>query len=377
MVFMGKEPYMHKMTQPKLYSRGNTLWVRFSLDNEVIKRSLNLESTKANKKLANTQIIPQMILRIHTGEFFNIEKQKMPTVDEYMKVSFDLHKGSRSYSTSYLYDKNYNRHVKPIFGDMKLDKITSSDITRWQNELREKKRLKKGSILRIRACLNVMFEDAIENDIIQINPIKKAKKLRETENPLVKRVKLKPFNLMEIQSILNVLEDSDKNLIATFFYTGMRAGEVIGLKWEYVDFNKKTIAVREQMVNGVQKEILKTARSQRIVPIIQTLFPYLKKQFEITGDSEYVFLTSRSKKHYHSAGKIREQIWVKALKEAKVPYRNLHQTRGTFISTLISNGEDINYVSKIAGHENVKVTLERYSEYIPSKNENFGDCFIA
>jgi len=367
---------MYKMTQPKLYSRGKTLWVRFSYDGEVIKRSLNLESTKANKILANTQIIPQMIIKVHSGEFFNIEKQKMPTVDEYMKVSFELHKGNRSYSTSYLYDKNYNRHVKPVFGDMKLDKVTSSDITRWQNELREKKRLKKGSILRVRSCLNVMFEDAIENDIIQINPIKKAKKLRETENPLVKRVKLKPFNLMEIQSILNVLKDSDKNLIATFFYTGMRAGEVIGLKWEYVDFNRKTIAVREQMVDGIQKEILKTARSQRIIPIIDVLLPYLKNQYELTGkENSYVFLTSRSKKHYHGAGKIREQIWKKALEKANVPYRNLHQTRGTFISTLISNGEDINYVSKIAGHENVKVTLEKYSEYIPVKNLDFGNCF--
>lgn len=368
---------MHKMTQPKLFSRGKTLWVRFSLDGEVIKRSLNLDNTKANKKLANTQIIPQMIIRIHSGEFFNNEKQKMPTVDEYMKVSFELHKGSRSYSTSYLYDKNYHRHIKPIFGNMKIDKIIGADITRWQNDLREMKRLKKSSIFRIRSCLNIMFEDAIENDLILLNPIKKAKRLRETENPLVKRIPLKPFNLIEIEKILEVLKESDKNLIATFFYTGMRAGEVIGLKWEYIDFHKKTIAVREQMVNGIQKDILKTARSQRTVPIINTLLPYLKEQFEITGDNEYVFLTSRSKKHYHNAGKIREQIWVKALKEAKVPYRNLHQTRGTFISTLISNGEDINYVSKIAGHENVKVTLERYSEYIPSQNERFGDCFIA
>lgn len=62
-------------------------------------------------------------------------------------------------------------------------------------------------------------------------------------------------------------------------------------------------------------------------------------------------------------------------KKANVSYRNLHQTRGTFISTLIANGEDITYVSKIAGHENVKVTLEKYSEYIPVKNDKFGECF--
>ena len=56
----------------------------------------------------------------------------------------------------------------------------------------------------------------------------------------------------------------------------------------------------------------------------------------------------------------------------------LKKTYDSFsISTLISNGEDINYVSKIAGHENVKITLERYSQYIPVQDMNFGKCFKA
>ena len=368
---------MYKMTQPKLFNRGSKLWIRFTLDNQNIRKPLYLDDTKENRKLVKTEIIPQILLKVYSGKFFENESVKnIPTVDEYMKESFELHKGSRSDSTSLMYKRNYNKHIKDVLGHMRLDKVTSNHITYWQNNLRENLHLAKGSILRIRSCLNVMYEDAIENDIVQVNPVKKAKKLRETENPLVKRVKLKPFNLMEIQSILNVLKDSDKNLIATLFYTGMRAGECIGLKWEYIDFNKKTISIREQMVDGVQKEILKTARSQRTIPIIDILIPYLKHQYELTGkQNSYVFLTARTNKHYHSSGKIREQIWVKALKEANVPYRNLHQTRGTFISTLISNGEDINYVSKIAGHENVKVTLEKYSEYIPVKNLDFGNCF--
>lgn len=367
---------MYKMTQPKLFSRGKKLWVRFSLDNENIRKPLNLDSTKENKKLANLQIIPQMLLKVYSGKFFENESVNIPTVDEYMQKSFELHKGSRSDSTSLMYKRNYNKHIKHVFGDMKITMVTSEQITHWQNNIKEKEHLAKSSILRIRSCLNVMFEDAFENDIIQINPIRRAKKLRETENPKVKRIGLKPFNLMEIKSILDVLKDSDKNLIATLFYTGMRAGECVGLKWEYVDFNKRTISIREQMVDGVQKSILKTARSQRTIPMIDILVPYLKNQYELTGkQNDYVFLTCRSNKHYHGAGKIREQIWLKALKLANVPYRNLHQTRGTFISTLISNGEDINFVSKIAGHENVKVTLEKYSEYIPVKNLNFGNCF--
>ena len=134
--------------------------------------------------------------------------------------------------------------------------------------------------------------------------------------------------------------------------------------------------VKKQIVNGLIKDILKTSKSKRIIPIIEPLIPFLENQKKITENhNSFIFLTQRTNKHFHSAGKVREQIWIKALKMANVEYRNLHQTRGTFISTLISNGEDITYVSKIAGHENVKITLEKYSQYIPVQNMNFGKCF--
>jgi len=84
------------------------------------------------------------------------------------------------------------------------------------------------------------------------------------------------------------------------------------------------IVVNGQIVEGIYKEKLKTSKSRRRIPIIKVLLSYLKNQFKLTGNlNSYVFLTPRSQKHYHGSGKIREQIWVKALKKANVPYRNL------------------------------------------------------
>jgi len=368
---------MFKITQPKIYPRGKKLWVRFSLDNENIRRPLYLDDTKENRKLANLKIIPQILLKVYDGTFFENESvKKVPTVEEYIEKSLALHKGSRAPRTNTLYKQNYDLHIKKVFGKKRLDKITGNDITHWQNDLRENKRLVKNSILRIRSCLHTLFEDAIAEDIIQANPIRKAMRLRETENPLREITTLQPFNKDEIKALLDALDGSEKNLLATLFYTGMRAGELIGLKWKYVDFENRKIFVREQMTHGVQKTTLKSKSSNRAIPIIDILLPYLQVQYMITGEEGgHVFLTERSKKPYHDAGKVRSQIWLKAMEKTNVPYRNLHQTRGTFISTLISNGEDITYVSKIAGHDNLKVTLENYSEYIPVSNSEFGKCF--
>lgn len=350
------------------------LWVNYTINGKRFRKPLEMENTKANYKRAENEILPLLQYKLMNGELN--QNKKIPTVEEYINFSFELHKGGRCQSTIYGHQKNYNKYIKGTFGHKSLDKVKASEITLWQNNLQKEYKLSKSYILKIRGLLYTMYEDAIENEVVKINPIKKVKSIKQTEESKVKRIELTPFRTEEINKILEVATNQDKNMIALLFMTGLRIGECIGLTWDCIDFENRTITVKKQIVNGELKNILKTSKSKRIIPIIEPLIPFLENQKKITEHhNSFVFLTTRTNKHFHSAGKVREQIWIKALKKANVEYRNLHQTRGTFISTLISNGEDINYVSKIAGHENVKITLEKYSQYIPVQNMNFGSCF--
>ena len=124
---------MVKMTEPKLFTRGVKLWVRFSLNGEVIKKSLNIEDSKANRKLATMQIIPQMLLKVHSGEFF--ENNIVPTVEEMIDISLKMRKASRKINTHKAYNYVLNKHIIPIFGKRKIDSIKASELTLWQNEL--------------------------------------------------------------------------------------------------------------------------------------------------------------------------------------------------------------------------------------------------
>ena len=350
------------------------LWVNYTINGKRFRKPLDIENTKANYKRAENEILPLLQYKLMNGELN--QNKKIPTVEEYMNFSFELHKGGRCQSTIYGHQKNYDKYIKGTFGHKSLDKVKADEITLWQNNLQKECNLSKSYILKIRGLLYTMFEDAIENEVIKINPIKKVKTIKQTEQSKVKRIELTPFKTEEINQILSVATNQDKNLIAVLFMTGLRIGECIGLTWDCIDFENKTITVKKQIVNGELKNILKTSKSKRIIPIIEPLIPFLENQKKLTENyNSFIFLTQRTNKHFHSAGKVREQIWIHTLKKANVEYRNLHQTRGTFISTLISNGEDINYVSKIAGHENVKITLEKYSQYIPVQNMNFGSCF--
>ena len=114
---------MIKMTEPKLYIRGVKLWVRFSLNGEVIKRSLNIEDSKVNRKLATTQIIPQMLLKVHSGEFFN--NKIVPTVKEMIDISLKMNRASRKLLTHRSYVGSLNKTVGDNTDDFSANRYKS------------------------------------------------------------------------------------------------------------------------------------------------------------------------------------------------------------------------------------------------------------
>lgn len=359
-----------------------TLWVDFTHNGQRYRKSLKLDNTPANRKLAETKVIPTLQYKVISGEFFSNSNNKIPTVDEYMKKSFELQRGNRSRAVQYDYDKKYHKHIKPIFGDTKINKLDSHTITLWQNTLLNENNLKVKTVKQIRGLLYTMYEDALKEKepVVVKNPVIGAAQLRKEviidENNINANVDepIKPFTLEEIESILgNSVTLQMRNFFALLFMTGVRLGEAISLTWEKIDFKNKEILINRKVRRG--EFGLPKYKSIRKVPILDSLLPYLKHQLTLTGERNgFVFLNQKGN-HFWDASKVRENYWKKTLEMNNISYRNPHQTRHTFISTLISAGEDINYVSKIAGHISTKVTLEIYSEYIPNNNKNFGSVF--
>lgn len=348
---------MIEMTQPKLYSRGNALWINFSLDGKYIRKSLKLKDNKANRKLAETKIIPQLIIKAHSGEFF--EKQTVPTLDEYSKISFEQHRHERKITTYTDYINIYNKHIKPVFGNRKLDKIRVSEINIWKNKLYTVNQLSSRRVNDIKKIFGTILEDAVRDEIIVTNPVSKSKPL-----PIHQEKEIQPFSLEEIQIILNTAQGQDKNIIALLFMTGMRTGEMIGLKWSDIDFIENEIKINRTIGRGIIGTP-KTISSYRTIPIFDSLLPYLQNQYELTKDKEFVFINSNDT-HFFDAKNIRAGLWKKVLKTANIKYRTVYHTRHTFCSINLTNGEDVIWVSRIMGHKNPRITLEKYSKYIPN-----------
>lgn len=83
-------------------------------------------------------------------------------------------------------------------------------------------------------------------------------------------------------------------------------------------------------------------------------------------DSELKKFLNHDGRHYFDAKNIRAGLWKKVLKKSSVDFRTVYYTRHTFCSINLQNGEDVIWISKVLGHKNPRVTLEKYSKYIPS-----------
>jgi len=358
---------MVKMTQPKLFNRGIKLWVRFTLNSEVIKRSLNIEDTKANRKLATTQIIPQMILKVHSGEFF--ENTIVPTVKKMIDISLSMNQANRKYLTHRSYEMVLNRYVIPIFGKRKIDSIKPSDLVQWQNNLL--KTLSPKSVINARIIFHGIFEDAFRDEIISKNPFSlvKAPKLAHAKD-------IKPFTKDEIFLILENTPEKIKAFFAIGFFSGLRTGEITALRYSDIDLDKKIIKVTKTRNKGIET-VPKTLSSFRDVEILDVLLPYLKNHIEVfkKSNDDYMFLT-KFNLPYYSANKISTSYWQKILKKLNLEHRILYNMRHTFASMMISSGEDILWVASMLGHKNANITLQAYAKYIKNETKLRGSFLL-
>lgn len=337
-------------------TRNGWLGIDFIHNKKRVRKALKLRDTVSNRKRVKSIIIPEIEQRLIMGEYF--KKQDKITLDEFAKKSFVMNKENRRALTNKQYADTYKLHIQPTFGHMYIDDIKRSDFLQWQNNLLVKGLAGK-TIKTIRAILMTILEDARKDEIIEKNY------LALVDQPKIEPVIIKkPFSIEEMYQIIDNAPKKIRAYFALGFFTGMRTGEIIALKWSEINFEDKIINIRHSIRDGNYTEP-KTKSSIREIDILDVLMPYLIEHKELMGNSEFVFETNRAKPFARS-DKISSYYWKPILAKLGIEYRNLYQMRHTFASQMLMNNEDILWVSKMLGHKNSSTTLEYYARYIPN-----------
>jgi integrase len=180
---------------------------------------------------------------------------------------------------------------------------------------------------------------------------------------------IKPFSLAQIKSIIDEVPASFKDYFIIRFFTGLRTGEIHGLRWENVDVDKRQIVVCESLIDGV-REITKSASSDRIVhmsDIVQQAF----KRLQNDTNQSYVFTRSDEPL---TQSYITQSIWYPALDRLNLVRRRPYECRHAAASHWLSAGENYAWVSQQLGHSSSQVLFSVYSNFIKDVTRNDGSA---
>ncbi|MEK3977872.1 site-specific integrase [Psychrobacillus sp. FSL K6-2836] len=276
-----------------------------------------------------------------------------------------------------------NKHLirENPFADKPLSKITTEDIDAFYN-LKIDEEYSSSYIRKMHQILNQAFNQAVKWKRIKYNPV------IDADPPAVTKEEMKIWSYDEINTFLEHCKGERHHL--TFLlaiYTGLRRGEILGLKWSDIDLVNKMIRVQRSLAYIPKKGYIltstKTRKSNRIVPIsdmvVNELVKYRKQQeiwkeqlSEQYLDEDLVICTETGSKQD-------PRNVLRALKRlittSNVTHIRFHDFRHTHASILISKGVDVVKVSKRLGHANAKITLETYAHLVPDEGNDLADVF--
>jgi integrase len=214
--------------------------------------------------------------------------------------------------------------------------------------------------------LRRIFEEAADRydfttPYVRIKPLK------------VPKSDVQPFTLQEVKLIIDSVRPDFRNYYTVRFFTGMRTGEIDGLKWKYVDFDRRQILVRETVVYG-EDDYTKTDASQRDIAMSQPVYDALQKQYRATGAmSEYVFCNLQGLPIEHN--NVTKRVWYPLLSVLSLERRRPYQTRHTAATLWLAAGEAPEWIARQMGHANTEMLFKVYSRYVPNLTRRDGSAF--
>ncbi|WP_443718311.1 tyrosine-type recombinase/integrase [Ruminococcus bicirculans (ex Wegman et al. 2014)] len=335
---------------------------------------------------------------IETNKAYGIRVDSMnTTLDQLADSWFSLKKGLKENTyQNYLY--MYNTFVRDELGRYKIMSIRYADILGFYNELVEVKGLKPNTVDNIHTVVHQVLDFAVQNNFLMNNPSDNAlRHLKlESKQHTEKRISL---TLAEQQLFIDyMLKHPQCNHWYPIFYimlnTGMRVGEITGLRWQDVDLENNLITVDHTLVyfnhseNGCHYNIHtpKTRSGERNIPMLSGVKAAFEQERKfqqeagikcdvgIDGYSDFIFTNRYGNVHNQStlnralkrmiADCNREQL-ANHPKNADVtllPNFSCHILRHTFATRLCESGVNIKVIQDVLGHADFDTTMNVYAD---------------
>lgn len=294
--------------------------------------------------------------------------------------------GSVAPSTFHGYVGLYESHIKTSkLGDRDIKDIKPIDLQEFFNngvvshgKYSTNNPLAYSSLKKLRFLVNSVFKSAMINNIISFNPMQHVEISKNKQDGIERPA----LTIAEQKAYIKALDGEVYGfLYIVALFTGMRLGELIGLKWDYVDLKRNRIAVVETIKRSrvykadgnYKKESVtkspKSAKSKREIPINKSLVPTFEDH-KAKSTSNYVFSTSNNTPlSAENVAKYHKRICVKA-QINPVPF---HSLRHTYATRLVEVGENFKTLQELLGHSDISTTMNIYAHVLEESKNSAAD----
>lgn len=290
-------------------------------------------------------------------------KPKEVLMKDYAKQWYETFKKKKLRpKTQITYEYLLRKHIFPFFGDMFLGDIDVSTVQKFYDE---KSHLSRSTLHNTQVILHQIFKSAIEDKLINSNPTESERLTYSTRcNP---REALNDDDIRDIIRQLPRLKGSDSRLINLMIYTGMRRGEIVGLRWEDIDFENNMIHVRRAATFISNKPILGETKSKcglRDIPLLPELKAVLEKDRQEEG-----FVIGKGDAPITEVAYRR--AFERIVNKMELHNATAHIFRHTFLTTAAST-LDLRTLQAIAGHASHVTTMG----YVHKRDEKIRNAQI-
>ncbi len=376
-----------------VYARRGKLFFDFSYLGTRCREYTKLNDTPANKKrvesimdrieaeklLGTFEYVKYFPNSKRLDKFQAIERKKVnsihgvPFFEDFTKLWFKENEIAWKYSYKSTLRNSLDKHILPVFGEMPVSVISKAQILEFRTKLAVFERpggvvgLSPSRINHVMTPLRMILAEAADRYEFD-TPFKNIKPLR------VPKTQVDPFSLEEVKLIIDNVRQDYRNYFIIRFFTGMRTGEVHGLKWKYIDFERKQILIRESFVAD-RMTSTKTDSSVREIWMSQPVLEAFTSQKEATGQKDFVF--SNQAGNPLSVHNVTKRVWYPILRLLGLPERRPYQMRHTAATLWLASGEAPEWIARQMGHSSTEMLFKVYSRYVPNLTRQDGSAFEA
>jgi integrase len=278
---------------------------------------------------------------------------------------------SKTTRTKEVYRHQLDDVISPKWGLHRLSEVKPIAVERWLEAMP----LSLGSKAKTKGVMSVLFQHAMRYEWAASNPIRL---VRQSAMPQQEEIALEP---VEVSAILSELRDPFQTLILLAAVTGLRRGELFGLKWEDVDFELEEIRIVRSVVDQVEGPP-KTLASRRPIPMSSELASALenwRKQTSYAKDSDWVFASPQAlgQKSYWPDAVLKRHV-LPAAKRAGISKRiGWHTFRRTVATPLHASGASLKTTQELLRHASPDITLGIYTKAVTADKREAQDKLVA